>query len=59
MKVKFLKTLDSALGHFDEGETYHLPFDDYTINNWIETGYCAEVKKKVVVKNENKSSSSK
>lgn len=48
--MKFLKDFYTALGSFDEGETYDLDFDDYTLNNWIEVGACIEVKKARLVK---------
>lgn len=62
LKVKFIKNLESILGKYLEGEVHDLEHDAYTIENWIDTGYCEAVEKvkaKLVKKDENKSSSDK
>lgn len=59
MKVKFLKDLQSSIGQYVEGEIHELEHDSYTIKNWIETGYCEEVKKRLVKKDETKPSTDK
>jgi hypothetical protein len=62
MKVEFLKDCRSAIGHYVEGSVHDLEHDAYTIENWIETGYCKAVEKvkaKLVKKDEDKSSSNK
>jgi hypothetical protein len=45
MKVEFLKHLESPLGKYLAGEIHELEHDAYTIENWIETGYCKAVEK--------------
>lgn len=55
MKVEFLKDCQSALGHYVAGAIHDLEHDTYTIENWIETGYCKAVEKvktKLVKKDE-------
>jgi predicted MPP superfamily phosphohydrolase len=52
MKVKFLKTLESALGKYIKGGVHDLEHDEYTVQNWIETGYCKEVVKAKVKEDE-------
>lgn len=60
MKFKAKKSFHSALGTFEEGKTYELELDAYTIENWVENGLIGLIsevkmpKKKVVTEDESK-----
>jgi hypothetical protein len=59
MKFKAKKTFHSAFGTFEEGKTYDIELDTYTLENWVENGLIGLVsevkapKKKVVTEDEN------
>jgi hypothetical protein len=55
MKVKFLKEVQSGIGHFLEGQVHELD-DKHIIDNWMENGLIEEIKpvrKKSVKPDEN------
>lgn len=56
VKFKALKTFHSYnLHHAVEGETYEVELDQYTFDNWVESGLIKEIKppKKAVQSDEN------